>query len=249
MLTGTRHNVKEMEEKFEELGAETVAISLIETRYIQNEKSEVLLRNIQKYNWITFVSVSGVNAFFESLARLKIDRRKLGHIKFAVVGKSTTKQLWEYGYEYDFVPTQYSSEVMAKEWIPLLKADEMSIENRVLVVRGVTGMSTLENELANAGIYYDTVYLYETIYDQRRKDDINRIFNDIDCTIIASGLAGRALSDMLEVNAYTYTGNKIVAIGEETKKVCTDVGVVVDLIAKEHTVDGIVDIICQDVKK
>ena len=110
-------------------------------------------------------------------------------------------------------------------------------------------MSTLENELANAGIYYDTVYLYETIYDQRRKDDINRIFNDIDYTIIASGLAGRALSDMLEVNAYTYTGNKIVAIGEETKKVCTDVGVVVDLIAKEHTVDGIVDIICQDVKK
>jgi len=247
LLTGTRHNVKEMEEKLEKLGAETVAISLIETSHIQNDKSEVLLSNIQRYNWITFVSATGVSAFFESLERLKIDRRKLGHIKFAVVGKSTTEQLWAYGYEYDFLPTQYSSEVMAKEWIPLLKADEMSIENRVLVVRGVSGMSTLENELKNAGVYYDTAYLYETIYDKRRKDDLNRIFNDIDYTIIASGLAGRALSDLLEVEPSAYTGNKIVAIGEETEKVCKDVGIAVNLIAKEHTADGIVDIICQDV--
>ena len=248
LLTGTRHHVKEIEEKLESMGAETIAISLIETQSIQNDQSDTLLKNILKYNWVTFVSVTGVDAFFESLDRLKIDRRKLASIQFAVVGKSTAEQLWAYGYQYDFIPTQYASEVMAKEWIPLLKADERQAANKVLVVRGTSGMSTLENELKNAGIYRDTAYLYETVYDERRKEEINRIFNDIDYTIIASGLAGRALSKMLALNTNTYTGNKIVAIGEETEKVCKEVGVTAHLIAKKHTVDGIVEIICQDVK-
>lgn len=248
LLTGTRHNVYEMEEKFEDLGAETVAISLIETQTIQSDKTDILLRNILKYDWITFVSATGVCSFFESLDRLKIDRRKLGHVKFAVVGKATTEALWKYGYECDFVPTQYSSETMAKEWIPLLKTDNKSLENRVLVVRGVSGMATLENELKNVAICYDTAYLYETIYDQRRKADINRIFEDIDYTIIASGSAATALSDMLELNPNTYRGNKIVAIGDETAKICKEVGFVAHLIAKRHTADGIIDIICQDAK-
>lgn len=249
LLTGTRHYIKELEEKLESMGAETIAISLIETQAIQKDESDALLKDISNYNWVTFVSVAGVDAFFNSLDRLKIDRRKLAALQFAVVGKSTAEQLWHYGYQYDFMPTQYASEVMAKEWISSLKIEEGQSANKVLVVRGTSGMSTLENELKQAGIYRDTAYLYETVCDERRKEEINRIFSDIDYTIIASGLAGRTLSKMLSLPTDAYTGNKIVAIGEETEKICKEAGILVDLVAQKHTAEGIVEIICQDVKR
>ena len=54
---------------------------------------------------------------------------------------------------------------------------------------------------------------------------------------------------MLSLPTDAYTGNKIVAIGEETEKICKEAGILVNLVAQKHTAEGIVEIICQDVKR
>lgn len=239
LLTGTRNIATELEKKLDPLGAETVSISLIETNLYRSEKTDQILQQLQQYQWIVFVSVAGVRSFFTTLNILKIDRRTLASVKFAVVGISTAKVLEEYGYYCDFVPSEYRSKILAKEWIPQLKKDD-----KVLLVRGKTGSNYLENCLAKESISYDISYVYETIQDNRRIDEINRNYDTMDYVIITSGFGGKVLADMLE---YKNSKCKIVAIGPETARACYNAGLSVQIVAREYNADGIVRAILQDV--
>lgn len=236
LITGSRNMAFCLEEEFDKYGAETIAISLVET--IPDYSScDDKLNEIEKYSWLVFTSANGVNIFFDRLRDLKTDVRKLANIKFAVVGTSTRKALEKYGLYADFVSSKFTSKTLADELAQIL-----TDKDRVLIVRGKQGKNFIEDKFTSMAVDFDKICIYETIQDERRADEVRRICRDVDYIVVTSGSGARALKDMAGCEH-----ENIVAIGPVTKKDCEEAGLSVKLVAKEFDAKGIVDVIAGDV--
>ncbi|MBT9775271.1 hydroxymethylbilane synthase [Clostridium sp. MCC353] len=232
LLTGTRHMVKQLEEELDPLGAETISLSLVETKELVTEEALNTLHRLDEYKWIVFTSNNGVNIFFDLLRREKIDYRALMHLKFAAVGKSSAAALAAHGFICDFQPSSFSGAGLAKEWIPGLDR-----QDKVVLVRAKEASPVLPEALNAAGIPFEDLTLYETWADERRKEELNRIVKDVDYITIASGSAARALKNMLEEPKMLEAG--IISIGPATTKEAEKAGLAVCAEADEYTAAGI----------
>lgn len=236
LVTGSRNMASCLEEEFDKYGGETIAISLVET-IPDYSNCDDKLNDIEKYSWLVFTSANGVNIFFDRLRDLKTDVRKLANIKFAVVGTSTRKALEKYGLYADFVPSKFTSKILADELAQIL-----TDKDRVLIVRGKQGKNFIEDKFTSMAVDFDKICIYETIQDERRADEVRRICKDVDYIVVTSGSGARALKDMAGCEH-----ENIVAIGPVTKKDCEEAGLSVKLVAKEFDAKGIVDVIAGDV--
>ena len=244
MVTGTRAFAREMEEAFQPLGAELVALSLIEVRPLWNERIAETLRHLGNYQWIVFTSGNGVELFFALLREQGIDLRRLMQVKFAVIGRKTAEILLRHGFRSDFVPEQFSGEDLAAEWIPTLKPDE-----KVALFRAENGSRVLTEALAAAGISYDDIGLYETWTDLRRQEELNRVISEVDYVTVASSSAARALAAMLEPEQRKKLTAKLISIGPSTAKAMEKLGLPVYADAVEYTAEGIASVIRADVEE
>lgn len=240
LVTGTRYMVKEMETELDALGAETVAISVIESLPILDETVQAALNGIGDYRWLVFTSGNGVEIFFDTLKKCSVDLRRLMHLKFAAVGKNTAEALADHGFQCDFVPSRFSGADLAREWIP-----QLGTHDQVLLMRAKEGTSVLPEELEKAGIPYADVALYETWVDERRKDELNRAVLDADYVTFASGSAVRAFHRMVPEDMLA--DKKIISIGPSTTKVARELGIAVYQSASEYTSAGIAAAILADV--
>lgn len=242
LVTGTRYFAQEMERELKPLGAETVAVSLIESCPLWGDTQRQALEQLGEYQWLVFTSSNGVDIFFEAMQRAGKDLRSLMHMKFAVIGRKTGETLQKHGFSCDFVPSSFSGADLAEEWIPTLEAGA-----RVLLMRAKEGSPVLSRKLKEAGIDFCDVPLYETWVDERRKEELNRIIKEVDYVTIASASTARALCQMLE-DQDTLTA-KVVSIGPYTTKEAQMRGLQVSLEAKEFTSKGIAEEILVDAEK
>lgn len=240
LVTGTRCMAGELEAELEILGAETAAISVIESRPLLDDKVRAAFDEIAKYQWAVFTSGNGVEIFFDTMKKLSVDIRRLMHLKFAAVGKATAKALAAHGILCDFVPTKYSGADLAREWIPQLGGSE-----QVLLMRAKEGSQALPEALKRAGIPFTDVALYETWADERRSDELNRAVQDVDYVTVASGSAVRAFCKMAP--EYQAFDAKVVSIGPSTTKAAEELGLPVYKEASEYTAAGIAKAILADV--
>ena len=129
LLTGTRSLIAKQEDTLKQLGAETVDISLIETYPCREAQTQQILSTVSDYSWIVFASAMGVHQFFAASSEVHVDRRKLGGVKFAVVGAATAEVLESYGYIADVVPQRANAETLGSIW-----ADTLNRKDKVLLV-------------------------------------------------------------------------------------------------------------------
>ena len=92
----------------------------------------------------------GVHQFFAALSEVHVDRRKLGGVKFAVVGAATAEVLESYGYIADVVPQRANAETLGSIW-----ADTLNRKDKVLLVQGSIDVLTLFLFLMAASRMYD----------------------------------------------------------------------------------------------
>lgn len=241
LVTGTRYISKELEEELHPLGAETVTISLIESRAMWTEEIRQALEQIGRYEWMVFTSSNGVDLFFEVMREQDIDLRRLMHLKFAVIGRKTAAALRDHGFSCDFVPENFSGADLAKEWIPTLGKDE-----RILLLRAQEGSDVLPEKLKEAGIPFADIPLYTTWTDWRRKEELNRLIRQVDYVTVASSSAVRALCGMLEDKENIPA--KVISIGPFTTKTAQQLGLSVYADAVEYTASGIAAVILADVE-
>lgn len=242
LVTGTRYIVEEMEKELQPLGAETVALSIIESRLIWSEQIRKALDELEQYQWLVFTSGNGVELFFQVLRREGIDHRRLMHMKFAAIGRKTAAVLKEHGFGCDFVPSGFSGEDLAREWVPGLGKEE-----KVLLMRAKEGSAVLPEKLREAGIFFEDAALYETWVDVRRREELNRLVQEVDYVTVASGSAARALGRMLEDKAAMKA--RLISIGPFSTKAAEKAGLTVYATAAEYTAEGIAAVILADVEK
>ena len=98
--------------------------------------------------------------------------------------------------------------------------------------------------LKQAGISYTDAPVYETWTDFRRKEELNRVIQDVDYVAAASGSAVRAMKEMLKDGLPKNA--KMIAIGPVTAKEAEKAGLPVYDTAGEYTAAGIAAAILAD---
>ena len=238
LVTGSRNMADSLEKEFEQYGGETIAISLVETIPDYSDCDDIF-NNLEKYSCFIFTSANGVNIFFDRLRNLRVDIRKFANARFAVVGTSTKKALEKYGLYADFIPSKFTSKILAEEL-----SKELTDKDKILIVRGKQGKNFIEDKFSEMSVEFDKICIYETIQDERRADEVKRICPDVDYIVVTSGSGAIALRDMAGCEH-----DNIVAIGPVTKRDCEEAGLRVKLVAEEFDARGIVDVIVRDVEK
>ncbi len=239
LATGSRYIAGELEKALEPYGAETVSVSVIESRPLWNEGLCQALEELEQYSWLVFTSSNGVDLFFDRLRGRRVDLRRLMHMKFVAIGQKTASALERHGFLCDFVPSGFSSADLAREWVGRLEKGQ-----RVLLMRAKGGSPILARELAAAGICFSDVALYESWVDQRRKEEVNRAAREVDYLVVASGSAVKALCGMLEEKEGLAA--KVVSIGPSTTEMARQMGLPVYATAAEYTSEGIAAVILAD---
>lgn len=234
LLTGTRSFIDSIRDRLADEGADAAEISLIETVAKEHRFAEIE-KIIHTYTYLVFTSANGVEAFFEGMKALKdFDLRSLYHKKIAVIGSATAKKLKEYGYIADFIPSKFTGLCLAKE-LPTL----LSKEDKLLLLRAEESGKDLVEELEKRGIEYQDADIYETIIDDRRKEEFIRHIYEADYIPVASPSAVRAINKIIE-NKHILT-NKIISIGEVTTRECQKFGIEVLKTAREYSARGLVE--------
>lgn len=156
-VTATEPLQKKLKAAFVREGMEAVPVLTMEIKKTeQMERLGQELDCIEQYQWVLFTSQNAVSLFFEEMKEREIDIRRLGTVKFAVLGSGTAAKLKEYGILADFVPSHYQISVMAHEFAAVVKKEE-----KVLMPRAVRASTELEKVLEENGISFCNLAIYD----------------------------------------------------------------------------------------
>ncbi len=155
-----------LSEKLRDLGADVVEFPCIRTEAVSPcPAMEGALEQLSAYEWLGFTSAAGVEAFWTCLRGMGKDARALGGVKLAAIGPATGRALEARGVTADLIPEIYDAAHMGEA---LVKA----AEGKVLLLRAEEGSPALTDALSAAGVPYDDIAVYRTIYDNPRSQEL-----------------------------------------------------------------------------
>ena len=153
IITRPEDRAEELSRLLRDEGAEVIIMPTIKTSRIPHALDNA---NLTGYDWIGFTSVTGVNAFIESLCESGKDIREIGHAKIAAIGNATREAINAYGLKVDYVPEIFDGIHMAEG---LAK-----FGGRILMFRALNGTQDINNIFMKYGIAFDEICIYRTDY-------------------------------------------------------------------------------------
>lgn len=242
IVTRSREQAGKLSDRIEELGGEVLEFPVVKiVKPLSFDSLDEALRDIKGFQWLVFTSVNGVNNFFERMRVLGLDIRSLYDVKLAVVGKATAEALESIGLIADYVPNKYTTEELAKGLSEIVSKGE-----KVLLARAETAGSEIQDALKKTGIEYSDVVVYRTLYENAGSEEILKGIEK-GCadylTFTSSSTVTGFISAIGKENIGKLSGIKIVCIGPVTAKTAKDAGLDVAVIAEEHSIEGLIDVL------
>ena len=207
------------------------------------------LAKISQYDWAIFTSGNGVTAFFDALEKLskacpgrsRGDARIFGSSKIAAIGGSTADRLNEFGIKADFVPGIFTSRELGKQL-----AGFANLRNKkILLLRSQLASNELLEILAGAGAHVDNVAVYTAVAAKSESGRLAEGIGEgtIDWLTFASPSSVDGFFEQIGSEAINSGKVRVASIGPVTSERLRQLGVTVDVTAKEHTLDGLLDAI------
>ena len=207
------------------------------------EKNDFLraLAKISDFDWIIFTSGNGVSIFFETLQILGKDARIFSSAKIAAIGRQTAEKLSEFGIKADFVPDVFTGKQLGKQLLCI--ADLRG--KKVLLLRSQRASEELIEVLEQSGAEVLNTPVYDIVQQKSECDWlIERIgTGEIDWLTFASPSAAQAFFEQISSRIVNSANVKVASIGPTTSEQLSKLSVKVDVTAKEHTIDGLLDAI------
>jgi len=188
---------------------------------------EKALTRIADYAWLVFTSGVGVRVFFDYLHEAEFDLRMLHGLRIACVGVETEKEIKKRGIYADYRPAEYNGAALARGLTALVKGGE-----RLLIARAQDAAEDLTRILANAGIAFDDVAIYEKSYGV---EPIS--YSNVDFAAFTSASTVEAF--MKAAPAGDFGNMKAVCIGEKTAAAARSHGMDV-YVSAEATIEAMV---------
>ncbi|HEV3156981.1 MAG TPA: uroporphyrinogen-III C-methyltransferase [Candidatus Baltobacteraceae bacterium] len=240
LLTRPRAQADEISARLWELGAEPVIAPCIAIEPPNDGEAAVrAVASVRSYDWLVFTSQNGVKAFFAILDADKRDARALGDVRVAAIGSTTAEALQKHGVRADLVPSHFIGETFADELI------ERSAEGeRLLFFQAQEAREILSERLRGAKRHVDVVAAYQTRIV--RDDTIAEAARTCDVWTFASASSVDGLAVNLPNLAKESAGKRIACIGPITAQAAQGHGLHVDMLAEEHSLTGLLDILEND---
>ncbi|MGN0468639.1 MAG: uroporphyrinogen-III C-methyltransferase [Acutalibacteraceae bacterium] len=232
-VTGTKHFVLKLCKMLSEKGADTVSLPYLETQ----KRTQNIPENLESFDCFVFTSANGVEIFFESLIKNKIDFRMFANKKFACIGSGSAQKLASYGFSADILPDEYTALSLGKKLCRVLEK-----QKKILILRSENGSELLTNELKENGRSFADCHIYKISANSANKSMIKNAETESDYIVFASGSSVEAFFE----NVAKTNAAKIVCIGQytaETLKKYTDESF---LVSKKHTAEDIIKTIEAD---
>jgi uroporphyrinogen-III synthase len=234
---------------------------------------DTALKNLNTYDWLILTSVNGVEAMWDRMKKTgegrdfgrAVERRKsksasavegrLLHI--AAIGPATRKAIEQRGAPVDVVPKEYVAESVVKS----LKSKVNG--KRVLLVRAKVARDVIPRELRKAGAHVEVVEAYETVVPKSSRTRLRAALKNLRArphvvTFTSSStvrnfvelLGSRAAVKSLQpfrgrgrARHIKLEGVRMASIGPVTSATLRELGLPVDITAKEFTIPGLINAI------
>lgn len=244
-----RHQASALSSGLRKLGADVAEIPFIEIRKPRSYKPlDSALKNLKDYEWLILTSVNGVDALWDRLHKLRLTKRQLKHLKVAAIGPATKKAIEKRGVKVNVVPEQYVAESVVESL-----RDQVA-GKRVLLARAKVARDVIPRELRKLGATVDVVEAYETVIPQSSRARLHVILKDAKSrphviTFTSSStvrnfvaLMGRDMSRgrPRRRKSSAFDDVRFASIGPVTSSTLRELGLPVDIEAREYTIPGLI---------
>jgi uroporphyrinogen III methyltransferase/synthase len=247
LVTRTRKQASVLSQLLARHGALTVELPTIEIEVIpDNKELDQAIARLSEYPWLIFTSANGVEIFFGRLHALGRDVRQLGETKLCAIGPATAAALERYGLIPDLIPQEYVSAAIADSF-----QDKDISGKRILLPRAAGATPELVTRLGQLGAQVDEIAIYRSVLPEADTDGGKQMLltGEIDITTFTSSSTVEHLVSLLGSKWEAVNRTRVACIGPITAATAARMGVRVDVIAKEHTIPGLVQALIEDCRK
>ncbi|HEU0208183.1 MAG TPA: uroporphyrinogen-III C-methyltransferase [Candidatus Udaeobacter sp.] len=239
VVTRTRKQAGILSNKLRALGAHVIELPTIRIEPPTNLREfATLVQDAHIYDWIVFTSVNGVESFFDIFFKLYDDAREIGGVRIAAIGPATAQRVKDFHLHVDLRPDEFVAEAVVREF-----RKQGSIENmRILLVRAENARDVLPRELSGAGAIVDEGFAYRTVPETRDTSGPQRQLAREGADLITF-TSSSTVENFFALTLPWPKGMRIASIGPITSKTVRDQGYHVDVEARRHDIDGLVQAI------
>jgi uroporphyrinogen-III synthase len=239
-----RHQAGALSAELRELGAEVIEIPFIEIRKPKSFKPlDKALKSLNIYDWLILTSVNGVEAMWERISKLRLKSTLPANILIAAIGPATKKAIERRGMKVDVVPKEYVAESVVKSLKSKVKG------KRVLLVRAKIARDVIPNELRKAGAHVDVVEAYETVVPESSRARLRvALKNPKKRPHVVTFTSSSTVKNFVELLGGTRKERhevlaevRMASIGPVTSSTLRELGLPVDIAAKEFTIPGLIE--------
>lgn len=244
LVTRSDTQAAELSELLRLYGAEAVEFPVIKISPPSDYAPlDTALEKISDYDWLLFTSANGVRAILERLKATGRDVRALAGPKIGAIGPATAETLENAGIRVDYVPGRFVAEALIDEF------PEDPSGKWILIIRSEIARNVLPEKLAELGATVDAVAAYRTEVNRMLEsvDEMRRQIesSQIDVATFTSSSTVAAFVELMgnETISRINESVKVACIGPITAQTAREMGLRVDIVAEEYTMEGLVSAI------
>ena len=246
VVTRAREQASALTAALQELGAAVMECPTIEIQSpLDWGPVDAAIHSLEDFQWVIFTSVNGVSSFFRRLWDLGYDVRKFYGVKICAIGPKTREALEKYALRVEYMPEEYVAEAVIEGLKEKVRPGE-----RVLLPRADIARKVLAEALAALGAGVTEVTVYRTVKSRRGQEALVAALREkkVDIVTFTSSSTVRNFVELLpaEEREQLLEGVKLVSIGPITTRTAEDLGLKVDVTAREYTIHGLVQAIVEN---
>ncbi len=238
LVTRQEHRSRTLDTLLGLEGALTINVPTITfTPAPMSRELNTAMRNLDRYQWIAFMSVNAVEFFFYHLKALSLDSRKLSGAKICCVGSETDKCLETYGLLSDLTPKYFGAKHLKKA----LK-EKLVPGDRVLIPRTNIAPADFSKELEIIDATVEQPITYQTEIPKGSRQLLRTTLENsaIDVITFTSSSTVLNFAKLLDGDYSLIAKSLIASIGPSTTSTIERLGLKVDIQACNHTIPGMV---------
>jgi uroporphyrinogen-III synthase len=159
-------------------------------------------------------------------------------LRVAAIGPATKKAIEQHGLTVDVVPKEYVAESVVRSLKGKVKG------KRVLLVRAKVARDVIPYELRKAGAHVDVVEAYETVVPQTSRRRLQAALQSAkrrpNVVTFTSSSTVKNFVELLGWRKPKLDGIQMASIGPVTSTTLKELGLSVDIAAREFTIPGLV---------
>jgi len=235
LLTRPPEGMEEFHRKLDFEGAKVISRPLIELNAAKDQsKIDAALDKLEDFEWLVFNSPASVKFFFQRIEERGIKMYFYPDLKIATVGEKTKMKLEQLGYRTNFVPIEFTAEVLAAN-LPNVAGKQILIP-----ASNLSGQDYIRAFEKRGGLPHQHV-LYENRPIHLSEGEKKKIIDQIpDYLTFTSGSAVRSFDANFGNPQHSFYPAQVVCIGPSTAATAAELNWKIDSVAAPHTVEGMI---------